>query len=186
MSLRDRLRHVCSFAGRTKSRRQPRKNGRPPQLESLEDRMVPTILFKPQFGDEQLQHLLGSPVLNNDPPIYLLFWGGAEFSDGQGGQNGQATKFTQAAQNLFLGTYLGALAHYDASLGNAHIVGQWVDPSEPGPGFSIDDLCHEVSNAFDQVGLPKDDAVPGKKPLYVVVTSGAASNLGNNIVGFHT
>ena len=135
MSFRDRLRQVCSFAGRSNSSRQPGRNKRQLQLESLEDRMVPTVLFKPQFGDEQLWHQLpGTPVLNNDPPIYLLFWGGAEFSDGQGGPNAQAAKFTQAAQNLFLGTYLGALAHYDASLRKAHIVGQWVDPSEPSPG----------------------------------------------------
>ena len=89
--------------------------------------------------------LVEPPVLNNDPPIYLIFWGGAEFSDGQGGPNGEATAFFQAAQNLFAGPYLSALAKYDASLGKAHIVGPFVDTSEPNNGFSTDDLIDDIA-----------------------------------------
>jgi hypothetical protein len=144
MSLRSYLRRVCSLAGQNRSSRRYSKNGRSLQLESLEDRMVPTILFKPQFGAEQVQHQLNSPVLNDDPPINLIFWGGAEFSDGQGGPNGEAIKFFQAAQNLFAGPYLSALAKYDAFLGKAHVQGPWVDTSEPASVFNADFRSRET------------------------------------------
>ena len=89
MSLRNHLRRVFSFAGRSQKAQRSTKNGCRLQLESLEERLQPSIVFKPQFGPEQVQHLLGNQVLASNTPVFLIFWGGAEFSDGQGARMGK-------------------------------------------------------------------------------------------------
>jgi len=132
--------------------------------------MLPTILFTPQFGPENVQHTLGNLTLENNPPVHMIFWGGNEFSNGQGGPNAGALKFFQTAQNLFNGPYLSALAQYQNSLGQVQIQSIFIDPSEPGNPFKVDDLFKEVNWAFDHLSVPKYDAVKGVTPLYVVVT----------------
>src|SRR5947207_10290238 len=101
MSFHDHLRRIYSFTGPRKSSRRSIKTGRRLQLENLEDRMVPTILFTPQFGNEAMQLNLPSNLLNNQTPVFLIFWGGAEFADGQGNPNATAIQFEQAASNVF-------------------------------------------------------------------------------------
>jgi len=52
----------------------PRKRTRTLELECLEDRMVPTIIYNPVFGPETtIQD--GSEHMHQ-PQVYLIFWGG--------------------------------------------------------------------------------------------------------------
>jgi hypothetical protein len=44
-----------------------------PTIEALEDRLVPTVIFQPQFGTEALRQGNG-PVLSSTP-VYLIFEG---------------------------------------------------------------------------------------------------------------
>src|SRR5262245_58213182 len=47
-----------------------------PSVESLEDRLTPSVLFTPQHGSVQAT-TGGGPVLgrSSDMPIYTIFWG---------------------------------------------------------------------------------------------------------------
>jgi hypothetical protein len=154
-------------------------------LESLEDRTLPAILFTPAFGPEQPVHQLNQPVLGNNPPVFLIFWG-TEWSAGNGVPNQAAIDFEKAALSVFPGPYLSALAQYDGSLGNAVIAGSVVvDTSEPADGFTVDQLLNVVGST-DSLGIPEVDDFNGVTPLYVVLTpSGKHSDQGNGIVGYH-
>ncbi len=190
MSLRDYLRRVGSFPGPSPSPRRSRKNGLRPQLESLEDRMLPAILFTPAFGIENAVNHAPASLLPSNTPVFLIFWGGAEFSDGQGNPNAAAVKFEQAALRVFPGPYLSALANYDNVLGNATIAGARVDTSEPKSGFSVNNLLDVVDNATDNLGVPEVDDINGVTPLYVVITpSGIVSDQvdpqGTPVLGYH-
>jgi hypothetical protein len=194
MSFRKHVLRVCSFAGRRQSPRRPQKNERHLQLESLEDRVQPSIVFKPQFGPEPVQHQLNNLILGQQTPVFLIFWG-AEWSDGQGNLNSSANKFVQAAMNVFPGPYLSALAQYDPALGNAHIQGAFLDArSEPmssqGGPFSQGDLLNFVGATDDlkPVSVPEvdDGNLNGIKPLYVVITPPGVQSDQPGAIGYHT
>ena len=99
MSIRRHLRRCGEWFRGTSPR--PAARPRTPQLrcESLEERITPTILFTPAFGAEQDFHLINNPVLPS-APVYLIFWGGNEWGNGQGNLNATATS-TSAADFTF-------------------------------------------------------------------------------------
>src|SRR4051794_22674797 len=94
------------FRGLVTARRRnrPPRRGRP-GLESLEDRITPTILFGPQFGAETV-HDHGGEKLSH-VPVYLIYWG--SFWNSAGGALSTAT-VTGALANVLASPYLSGLS----------------------------------------------------------------------------
>src|SRR5690242_347801 len=89
-----------SLAARRPARR-PRKPTRRPELECLENRTVPTIIYRPVFGIET------DSSQDNDehgirPAIYLTFWG--QYWQGALGAS-QATLLQTAATQVVSSTF---------------------------------------------------------------------------------
>src|SRR5579872_6543297 len=65
--------------GVTRKSRKPAGRPRSLGLEPLEDRTVPAVFFNPNYGAETLVPTpgtqLGYSVINDNPPVYLIFWG---------------------------------------------------------------------------------------------------------------
>jgi hypothetical protein len=158
-----------------------------PAVDQLEDRCQPSIVFTPKFGGETVRDAIFNSVLNLKTPVYLIFWGGAEWGDGNGNPNPAAVAIGQAMSSVLPGPYMSALGQYRVGMGNASVVGWVVDTSEPASGFSQDDVANVVNSAIDHLGLPDEDDIPNETPLYVVVTpSGIISDQGPGISGYHS
>jgi hypothetical protein len=74
------------------------------QLEPLEDRLVPTIVFNPVFGSESI-----APGSTNDgmqhPPVYFIFSGSFwSTSAGQSAEGG----LLSGAKNILNSPYIGS------------------------------------------------------------------------------
>jgi hypothetical protein len=65
---------IRKFFGNRKPNRRPQSRRWPLQLEALEDRLVPTVVFQPTFGSEALDASSQDHALQS-PTVYLLFWG---------------------------------------------------------------------------------------------------------------
>jgi hypothetical protein len=69
------------FGGKRSSRAGGKHSARPArrvrlELEALEDRTVPTVVFAPQYGAEQvIPSPSGSFTTLSNAPVYLIFWG---------------------------------------------------------------------------------------------------------------
>src|SRR5262249_3517807 len=63
-----------ALKGDTQNQRLTKKLARRLGLESLEDRVVPSIVFNPHFGPETA-HTSSSGLTLNGAPVYLIFWG---------------------------------------------------------------------------------------------------------------
>src|SRR6516164_8416778 len=69
---RRRLALATNFDG---GRRRPLQYRRRwPEIEVLEDRTLPTVIFQPQFGNESVDDSHGGLRLRNTQ-VFLLFWG---------------------------------------------------------------------------------------------------------------
>jgi hypothetical protein len=154
-----------------------RRKSVPLAVESLEDRQVPTIVFRPHFGEQTLR--AGSQNIGlQDPPVYLLFWG-PYWGTAQGQQDQRA--MSNAVSSILSGPYLSKLTQYGSD-GRALYDNSWADVSDPSKfkdpvtsagrpsSAAIEDYLNSV---VDQpvspiwLASPHEDANP---PIYVVVT----------------
>lgn len=170
-----------------------RKPGCRLQVETLEDRVVPTAVFVPSLGQPTL-----NPTPNGDyhyttlssPTVYLIF-AGSDFGTRLGGgivlptlQVGQLIK---DANTILQSPYLTGLTEYGSD-GIAHYGGSFLDLSlddqdvlkNPlNPKYGGDILQYELNLAINSGGVP---APPPNTPLtdfgapiYVVVLDGTLS-----------
>jgi hypothetical protein len=148
-------------ADRRQARRSDRKSRL--QVEQLEDRMVPTILFSPTgYGAEQLtsnsqRHAMQSPNVN------LLFWGSY-----WGTQQGLTDQMKIGLNTLVLlnSPYLTGLIEYgsDGKANPGKVRYDYSDPQYNGqPGFTVGQLNAEVDS---KIYNPND-----QNPIYVVITA---------------
>jgi hypothetical protein len=157
----------------------PKRASVRPGVETLEDRMVLTIVFNPVFGSETVS---GTNDGTQHPPVYLIF-SGSYWSTAQG-QTDEAT-LTNSAKNILSGPYLKGLTQYGSD-GIANFAGTWQDnatvPSQPPTGTLQNFLQNEITS---------HGALPGindwqHAPIYIVVsdpTSSAQYNGGYNAGG---
>ena len=133
------------------------------QLEALESRDVPTVVFTPHFGAEGVQ---GSNVGMQNPPVYFVF-SGAYWNTTQG-QTDESTMLA-SAKNILGPTYLSGLKQYGSD-GKATFAGSWNDsgtvPSQPS--------AMAMQN-FLQDSIGQHGAAPGfsdlrHAPIYVVIS----------------
>ena len=172
--------HLPAQAGQSGSPRRPALG-----VEQLEDRAVPTVVFRPKFGPESLS---ASPPFNvlDSPTVYFIFWG----SSWAPGQPGAATEQALLADavKVIQSPYLSGLQEYGSD-GRAAYGGAWVDASsEPPAGFAPGALDvssnfaavqGEIQRAIDTPGssipAPGSPASLRQAPVYVVVTDPAHS-----------
>jgi hypothetical protein len=165
--LKEKMGPVSGDTRPKSSRRTPKR--RPwtsmPTLEPLEERTVPTILFKPVDGLETTIDKGGNGM--GSPTVYLLFWG--DFW-GTGAGPYYESQVIDAAQNLLSTQYFSRLTQYRASspltFGGYANTFQNDNPSQRFSASNLDDL---LNNYIDNGTLPESDTPP-TQALYVVVT----------------
>jgi hypothetical protein len=159
---------------------------RPLQLEPLEDRLVPTILFTPQQGPEvatyQGGEVLGTTYLGW-APIYTIFWG--SYWNTASGQN-MANKIEASLNPLFWSSpYLDGLHQYGVTQraaepgGTAEVFNYTDAPATVTEGG----VKNVVLNAIQHQGIPAPEyfSQPG---IYFVITAPGVSY--PNASGWHT
>jgi hypothetical protein len=151
------------------------RRGRPrPNLEWLEDRTVPSILFG-NTGATITD--AGGPVLA-DVKVELVFWGA--------GWNGNAALqagLTSAVDSILAGPYLSALSQYRSNLGGGSRIGAvTISSSSPPSWFSNWNVVSFLQTAIND-GLVPSPASNGQL-LYMVVPQ--PGSLTGNYNGYHS
>src|SRR5262249_42516922 len=99
-------------------------------MEALEDRMVPTVIFNPVFGSDNVLKL---PDIGLQNPAVTLIFSGSSWN----ATNEQPLR--DAMQRILSGPYLSKLTQYHSD-GQAHLSGiSWTSSSSLGllPGSSV-------------------------------------------------
>jgi hypothetical protein len=169
-----------SSASTRPAKARPRLRQRP-SVECLEDRMVPTVTYLPQFGPQPTSD--GHGLKLNDVPVFLIFKG-SFWNNPTPGQP-TATDVTNAVSSILNGPYLQSVTQYGVN-GKAHLAGTFFDFTNPPTNFSVSQLQDIVENAQDH-GIPESDDLD-REPLYVVVTapgvqSGEGGAASYNVMG---
>jgi hypothetical protein len=173
MSIRHYLHRFCKYLHRGPGARRPRKLPRRLELETLEDRAVPTVMFNPHFGQETITDHGGTKL--NSPPVYLIFWG-SYWQSGAGAQ--MAANIQSQTANLLSGPYLSGLKQYGVD-GHAQLARVVFDGSNPQAGFSDQQIKDVFNSQIDNNHLPESDDTR-TAPIYVVLTP---PNLSSNTPG---
>jgi hypothetical protein len=163
-------------------------------VERLEDRLVPTVLFYPQNGVENATNP-GGPVLGNvswGMPVYTIYWGTYWF-----GTTGQT--LANAVQGtikpmLYQSPYLDGLHQYGVN-GRAGVnasgpIELFINADPSPSGISQTALYNTVVNGFQKQGLPGPGAYPNEA-LYLVVTAPGtillnSGGTNSGLTGYHT
>jgi hypothetical protein len=191
------LRNLFGLTGNN-GRRPAQRNRVHLQLDSLENRLVPTVVFQPVFGAETVSGpVVGGVTLPFDglinPAVPLIFSGSSWTS-----ANEQPS--LDATQRILSGPYLSKLTQYGSD-GQAHLQANWDE---------LNTTVALTATATDGTIVPSQGDVqsflqasiwnhPGNnpgihpdtqyQPIYVVVSdpasSGAAGGQGWNSVGFY-
>jgi hypothetical protein len=94
------------------------------EVESLEDRLVPTIVFNPAFGNETIKPGSTSAGMQN-PAVNIIFSG--TYWDTPTAQATEAA-LLNGAKEILNSPYLSGLTQYGSS-GTAHFAASWNDPN---------------------------------------------------------
>jgi hypothetical protein len=167
---------------RTRATSPTKKPRTRPTLEALEDRLVPTIVFTPQFGAE---NYTGTNNGMQDPPVHLIFSGQYWTNTTQGQQQEQT--IIASAKNIINGPYLSGLKQYGGD-GMATYAG-FANTSTTISGIPSDSTLQGVIGSTIKAN---SSLQPGKMdlqhaPIYIVFadpnSSGAKENTGFNQKG---
>jgi hypothetical protein len=116
------------------------------EVESLEDRLVPTIVFNPAFGGETIKPGSTNVGLQN-PSVDLLF-SGPFWNTGSGKL--AETSLLNGAKAILNSPYLSGLTQYGSS-GTAHFAASWTDTNsisvDPHSGASVGDVWSFLQNS---------------------------------------
>ncbi len=178
-------------------KRPAQRTSRPLTLERLEDRTVPTVVFKPAFGPEVVkegevngqggqvitQPIASNPTVLKSPSVYFFFWG-------KSWTVSTARRFVADAETVFNSSYFGPLKDYGSEGGvptyggGANIdSGYLIDnTAPPGPSNPITATA-EIQSKLPNTSFQKPQSTSSiDSPIYVVVfdTGGAFGNGGDN------
>lgn len=133
------------------------------QVEVLEDRITPTIVFDPFWNPETVIDLGGYTL--RSPPVHFLFWG-SYWQTGQG--PAQQTQIVDAARNMFASAYFSAQTQYrtDGKVVMGSVANEAADPQ---PRFSDAAINYVLLQAIQHGRLPEADAAR-EQAMYVVFT----------------
>ncbi len=178
------LSSLCTVLGRAAARRPaPVRRARKArlELETLEDRTVPTIVFTPKFGADTIS---GSPSDGmHSPPVNLIF-AGSYWTTPQGQQDASAT--VNAAKSLLSGPYLSGLTQYGSD-GKATFGQSWTDAaftSTPDNATFNSDLQQYLQGTITSHNVLPGAHTAQTAPIYVVIVDPHQSG-GNTAVGWN-
>jgi hypothetical protein len=177
----------------TRSRRPApaRRNRASLQLESLEDRCVPTIAFTPHFSGTTLAPPSGTTVAQEEAgslksPAIVLIFAGSDWTTAQGLANERAVLLGVGA---ILGSpYLSALTQYGSD-GNAVFFSFWQDNSTPtltGNTPSDADLRTYVKNEIATQKQNNPGLVPGSTTIYFVISDPKDAGTASGTFGYNS
>ncbi len=161
---------ICKYATPSKKKPTIRLS-----LEALEDRLVPTVVFTPQFGSETYT---GSHNGMQDPPVHLIF-SGPYWNTAQGQQNEQT--IIASTKNIVGGPYLSGLKQYGSD-GKATYANSWNASSTVAGNPTTTALQSFLQNEIDlnPAGQPDLLADSQHAPIYVVLSDPTSSGAGQN------
>jgi hypothetical protein len=167
--------------------RRPKRRARP-QLEvtALEDRTVPTVIFKPVFGNENVDIKSGPRVQNG--VVYLMFWGSYWNNN-----PAQETAIINDVKGMLFSPYLSGLTQYGGTAGDAIWGNAINNPSDPPSNVGYFDLRGALLPYIANASFPRPSTVHKNDgsnfdPIYLAVTppNVTASVTGGPDNGFHT
>ncbi|MBV9123666.1 MAG: hypothetical protein JO112_09945 [Planctomycetes bacterium] len=143
-------------------------------LEQLEDRLVPTIVFNPYWGPEQLVAGSQSHAVRS-PSVDLLFWG-SYWGTNQGKTDEQ--RVALSVNSLVNSPYLTGLTEYGsdgkATIGKIRF--DYSDPTISGFDWGISDA--QVQAEIDaKIYNPTD-----QKPIYILITAPGSPRFDANFI----
>jgi hypothetical protein len=168
-------------------RRSPNNLGRARlAVETLEDRTVPTVVFKPTFGPDTVTSQLGGL---QSPAVHMIF-SGTYWATSQGQQD-EATLLNSTG-NILNGPYLSGLTQYGSD-GHANFVNSWQDSGTVALDSKATDGSTVPSGAalqgylqnsiFHHPGNTPGYNDPQHLPIYIVVSDPASA--GGNAGGWN-
>jgi hypothetical protein len=179
------LKSLFSSGNRRRPARRPDRKVRL-SLESLESRMVPTILFTPHNGPDWL---VGLPHGMQDPVVNVVF-SGSYWSSTQGKDD--VNGLVSATKTLLSGPYLSGLTQYGSD-GTAAFGSSWTDattlPESWSGGWRYAPEPTAVQNFLQKsMTTPPGGHDWQHAPIYVVVSDpdSSASDPGWNAAGTYT
>jgi len=102
----------------------------PLAVRQFEQRIVPTVIFDPQFPKESVPSAGPYTVLNN-PTVDLIFWGMTPGSS-------TVTSLRKEAQAVLSSSYWAGLNEYNNGNAEAPVYGgAWTDPNGPPAGYNV-------------------------------------------------
>jgi hypothetical protein len=155
-SFRAAWRHLAAgFPGPRRPRAGKARPRRPLTLDALEDRAVPTIIIKPNFGVET-DKSNDNDEFGIQPKIYLVYWG--SYWSGAGAS--EVASITNAATQMVATKYFTLTNQYGADGTGMSIGGVAFDNSDPSSGSfdPEDDVDDVVENLIDNGTFPESDA----------------------------
>jgi hypothetical protein len=131
------------------------------EVEALEERAVPTIIVKPQFGAETT-HDDPEEALSS-PAVYLFFWGPNAYWTSD-----KVQKYSDAASKLLSSDYLSGVTQYGSD-GKASYFRSQVDDTNTNPLPSQLDE-DEVEDQLDLLNQQNALLPTGRTTIYVFAT----------------
>jgi hypothetical protein len=169
------------------------------QVEDLEERAVPTVVFSPFF---QAETLIPAPLnfpytTISSAQVNLIFWG-KYWGDTTGPGPAEANALLGEAQTILSSNYFNPLTQYGSD-GKAFYVASYIDKfSDPPNGYSAqssssavqlqNEIASVINNAASGISGPPGSATQATAPIYVVVVdpNHSDTNGGYNYPGVYT
>ena len=174
----------------------PRKQTRLRDMECLEDRTVPTIIYNPVFGVET-DRSNDNDEFGSQPQVYLEFWG--QYWTGAVGQS-QIPLVQAAASQVVNSKFFTIVNQYGGDGTNMSVAttGIYVQNNSDPPnlGFDSGDIDDAVQTLIDNGTFPESDADASGNDngngndhsrIYIVITPpNIQSDSGTGVAGFNT
>jgi hypothetical protein len=160
-----------------------------PQVESLEDRTVPTVLFKPKLGDTHVtnpatpdKHFADGDVLRS--PNVVWIFAGDYWNKSQQGRDDQK-RLRDAALSIMNGPYLSRLTQYGSDGLTSHqALWEWQTDAarDITTGAGVPDYKALLKFVTDQKNANPGKVPGGNNTLFVVIGAPDVSqNLGRGV-----
>jgi hypothetical protein len=166
---------------------------RPLELEALEDRLTPSVVFRPHFtnsGGLPAETLTADSrnAAQVNPQVFVLFWGNY-WGTAQGAV--EAQRLLTSTKSIIASPYLTKEIQYGSD-GKATFGASFIDKDHnPPPNFTTGNLGSFLQHSIDDEGspIPRPTTTPTSN-IYIVITDPSAtsssSGAGYNTTTYYT